>query len=390
MDDQENLWKQFSKYNEMLNKTEGIDHKEITQLKRRGFFFDRLIPEQERLIDYLVPLFIFSAFFVVGYFVGIYDPEISVDAKSDYTLWVLIMIFGTYLMDWLVDAMTKVMQEADRVMKIEFKTQKKIIKVIFGPIGLLMSILIAVPFILYDITGFGIFKEGWLYDIQQYKTNCDNSWYPHICDYPQGIGIGSILWLVIWTIPWLIFGAFIWLAFAFLIYLNTTLKHAKWKDEIHVVMRDKKYKRVLGLSIAAYIPLAPFLAMKLIYQIFYIPWASDTIATYILFILFMLGVICTPFLISKEIDAEKKFALENMRTVSSQIFDATVKDVLMGKDLDLAAMIKANLVYNYTKDIYGALSGKVLDRALINKIIIAALAPLLSYLVKIVLQGGLI
>lgn len=272
-------------------------------------------------------------------------------------------------------------------MNIKYQKHKRTLDLMFGIKGVIITCLIALPFILYDITGLGNPNEGWINDITYYYETGDNSWYPHITETENGVGFGSILWLVIWIIPWLYFGAFIWLAFAFLVYMNVTMKTATWRDDIKTVIREKQYNKLLGLSIAAYVPLAPFLAIKIIFQIFFIPWNSDIIATYVLFAVFIAAVIISPIIISKDIGREKKKTIKLIQRTGFTAFENTIKDIVDGKDMDIASLLKAELMYTYTKESTEFLSQRVIDKKLIYKIMFAAIGPVISFIVKIGLAG---
>lgn len=386
MEERENILNYFNTYSQSLSKRTGVDFSKISRLRRKGYLFDRLVRDWHGAIGYSFPIAILVIYFVIGYYAGIYDAEIALEAKFDYVFWGIFLTLSTYLLDLFVDSITRVMQEADRVMNVKYETHNKVLKTMFGAKGIFITFLIALPFVLYDITGFGSTTEGWLTDIRLYYKTGDNSWYPHITETTNGIGFGSLLWLIVWIIPWFYFAAFIWLAFAFLVYMNRTLKYATWKDEIQKVVREKQYRHILGLSIAAYWPLAPFLAIKIVFQIFFIPWWSDTIATFLLFLVFIAGVIISPFLISREISKEKKKAIRTIQDTGITIFESTVKDVIYEKNVELLNMIRANLIYTYVKEITETLQQRVMDKKLIYKILLAALAPIISYIVKIALS----
>jgi len=378
----------FNLYSENISHKYGIDYSKISKLRRKGFLFDRLVLERGGVIGYSFPIILIIIPLIVGYFAGIFDPEIVLEAKVDYIFWIIFMFLSTYLLDFFVDAITKVMQEADHVMNISFERHKKDFHLIFGKKGIIIAIIIAIPFILYDITGFGNPTEGWLNDIKLYYETNDNSWYPHITETKDGIGFGSILWLVIWIIPWFYFGAFIWLAFSYLIYMNFTLKFATWRRDIYKVIRDKQYKSLLGHSIVAYVPLAPFIAIKIIFQIFFIPWWSDTIATLILFIIFVCGVIISPFLISAKISKDKNIFAKHIQENSFKILDDVISDITNNVNVDLLTLLKASLINSHTKETIDILSGRIMDKSLIKKIAFAMLGPIISYLIKFIFTIG--
>ncbi len=389
MENKTDLIKYFNEYCETLTEKRGINQDQVVRLRRRGFFFDRLIPEKGGIVGYIVPALITIVFFVVGYIVGIFDAEVSLDAQIEYSFWVTFIAIATYLLDWLVDAISRVVQEADRQMNIKYITHKKILNFMFGFKGVLISCLIALPFILYDITGFGNPDEGWINDILWYKQYSDDSWYPNISATSNGVGVGSLLWLAVWSILWFYFGAFVWLAFAFLFYINTTLKSAKFREDIQTIVREKQYKHLLHLSIMCYLPFVPFLAMKIWFQIFCEAWASDIIGTYLLFGLFMMGVIFGPVLISREITLRKNQAITSISEVVNRRYEMVGKALLAGKDVDALDAIKANLAIMYSKDLIESLSQKVLDKKLVKRMIMAVCTPVISYIIKFLLTQGI-
>ncbi len=385
----EELLKNFNYYSGSVSNKQGIDYSKISRLRRRGYMFDRLVLEWHGRIGYLFPLTILITILSLGYFVGIFESEICYEAQISYVFWAIFITLSTYLLDLFVDAITNAMQESDHAMNIKFEKHKKILDFMFGFKGVIITCLIALPFILYDITGLGNFDEGWINDIHYYYEMGDTTWYPHISDTVNGVGFGSILWLVIWIIPWFYFGAFIWLSFAFMVYVNAMMKNATWRDDIKTVIRQKQYNKLLGLSIAAYIPLAPFLAIKLIFQIFFLPWNSDIIATYLLFIVFCIAVIISPIFISKDISREKKKTIKAIQNIGFNAFESTVNDIVEGKNVDILSLMKADLMYTYVKESTEFLSKRIIDKKLIYKVLFAAMGPIISFLVKIILSGGI-
>lgn len=106
---------------------------------------------------------------------------------------------------------------------------------------------------------------------------------------------------------------------------------------------------------------------------------------YIVFIIFLVGTIIAPTIISKDIDNEKKEALGTIERVHRLKFHEVAKDIIEGKEGNTDDILKAVLVYLYTEEMNMELKKKTLDRHLINKIIVAAMVPILTYGVKIFL-----
>lgn len=379
------LLRELKDKDELLKITKTIRPEDIPEIKERKFFLDRLVLNKKGVIGYIIPIILTITLFIIGFTAGIYSsflsPGVDGTAQAAYTFWVLFILFGTYLLNWEVWGINNVIAEANQKLDIPEKKHKRWLSLIFGFFGIIMSILIALPFILYDITGFGT-GEGWLIDV--YESG--SFWYPGADENPYGFG--SILWLLIWIIPWFYFGAVVWLSLIFLFYMNM-LKKANWRYGIQQVVREKQYKKILALSIAVYAPVAPYLVIKLIFQIFYLPWWSDTIGTYILFAIFFIGVAIAPFIITKDIKGEKLDLLSNLQRVGNKFFDETVRGVFENKPIEENLMMKAMILRIYNQDMVSALEKKVVDRSFSKKIMVAALAPVISIIVKIVLGGAL-
>ncbi|TXT59967.1 MAG: membrane protein of unknown function [Promethearchaeota archaeon] len=393
MIEKENLLDELKAYDNLLKITKRTNVEDIPSLKERRFFLDRLVLKREGLIAYILPFFITGILFVLGFVSGIYpspwNSGVAGDAQAAYTFWVLFILFGTYLLNWFVWAIMNIAKEANIRLEIPQEKHNQILSRIFGSVGLIISIFIAIPFIVYDITGFFITEEGWLLDIAYYAEQGDNSWYPGVAGTENGISFGSVLWLVIWIIPWLYFGAFAWLTISLIYYMNKVLKKYEWRDGIHTVIKDRQYRKLLKLSIAAFAPLIPYLVIKLIFQIFYIPWWSDTIATYLLFGFFFIGVAITPFLVTSDIKGDKMELLEKIQLLGNKYFDSMVQQIYENKSVESSDLMKAMLLRIHNQEIVGSLQKKVVDKGMTRKIIIAIIAPVISLIVKFLLGSTL-
>jgi hypothetical protein len=366
-----------------------IEETYIDPFEQKRFYLERFYIRKWGWFGKLFPFVISIAFLIAGYFAGIFtEPDILDtlntfdNAIYSYLFWVFFIPVTVYLMTWTDIVMKKTIRKANELIKFDKEVQKSLINSLYGIPGIIISILIAIPFILYDITGFGFTDEGWLNDIAWYFANTDNSWYPRITETTNGIGFGSILWLVIWIVPWLFMGAFIWMFFSFIIFIRAKLKQTRWKDDIKVVIQEKQHKTLLTKSIFAFLPLSVFIAIKFIYQTFFQPWWSDTISMYIVFIIFLVGTIIAPTVIAKDIDNEKKEALITVEKLQHLKFHEVAKSILEGKESNTDDMLKAVIAYLYTEEMNMELKRKTLDKHLINKMIVAAMVPILTYAVK--------
>ncbi|MFW9970815.1 MAG: hypothetical protein ACFFDF_11515 [Candidatus Odinarchaeota archaeon] len=348
------------------------------ELLKKRFFLEHLYIRKLGIPGKLFPMLITVIFLIVGYFAGIFEAEIEIMAQISYIFWILFIPLTIYLMTWLDKSMKRTIRKANQLIIYEKETQRNILNSLYGTPGILMSLLIALPFILYDITGFWFTGEGWLTDIQAYFLASDNSWYPHITETMNGIGFGSLLWLIVWIIPWLFMGALIWMSISFVIYIRSILKETKWKDDIKKVIREKQHRGILTSSIMAFLPLSPFIAIKFIYQAFFEPWWSDTVSMYILFILFIIGTIVSPSIIAGDIDKEKKETLQNMAKLEASQFE----NLLQGKQINTESILRATLIYLYIEKVNTEFKKKTLDKHLVNRMIVAALVPVITYAVR--------
>jgi hypothetical protein len=77
--------------------------------------------------------------------------------------------------------------------------------------------------------------------------------------------------------------------------------------------------------------------------------------------------------------------LDTIERVYRLKFHEVAKSIIEGKEDNTDDILKAVLVYLYTDEMNKELKKKTLDRHLINKIIVAAMVPILTYGVKIFL-----
>jgi hypothetical protein len=348
------------------------------ELLDKRFYLERFYIRRWGILGKLFPFWFTIVFAIIGYFAGIFSPPIQFFASVSYIYWILFIPFTVYLMTWLDREIKRTIRRVNEVITYERETQKNLLNSLYGLPGILMSVLFALPFVIYDITGFFVTSEGWLKDI----AFLDNTWYPGIDITTNGIGFGSLLWLVIWIIPWFFMGALIWMAIAFIIYIRSKLKETKWKDDILKVAREKQHKKILTRAILTFLPLSPFIAIKFIYQAFFDIWWSDTISLYLLLILFLVGTIIAPTIIAKDIDHEKAEALQKIEKVQNEQFDATAKCLVDGVECSTDSMLRAVLIHLYTEKVHIELQKKTLDKHLVNKMIVAALVPLITIAIR--------
>lgn len=355
-------------------------------LHRKRFVLDHLVFEKGGFFGKIVPLLIAGVFLLLGYMAGIFGAGVQPAAKTSYIFWILFIAISMYLLYFFDLAGMQIVHEAELKLDITSEKHEKILKFIYGPIGIIIWLLITAPFIIYDITGFSaVNTEGWLNDIKLSMASLDETWYPGILSYPNGIGFSTLLWLVVWEIPWLYFGAFIWLSLANLVYVNRTLKNSSWREDIDIVVRKNRYKHLLNHLFELYVLLVPYLLLKLIYQLFLDIWWDDTIATFVLFAIFFVGIAISPFLITSDVNSEKLKLLENIESIETKAFDDTGKDLISGKDVDTKFMIKALIIHLYAEEMTAVLTSKSGSKGLVIKIVFALVGPIAGYAIKFVL-----
>ncbi len=353
-------------------------------IKRKKFFLDRLVFGGK--IGSLFPILIGVVILLLGIYAGIFPlfgyAGTSADAQRSYIFWVVFIPMGTYLLSWLVGSINNAFQEAYKELDVTEKETKKKLRGIFGLKGIIMTIIIAVPFILYDYAGLWIAgtEEGWLADVAWCISEGDSSWYPGLGTSISSPGFGAYLWLIIWSISWLYFGSFVWLSISFLIYMNTWLKKSVWRNSMQKVIREKRYIKLLSLSIVVFLPVAPYIAIKYIYQMFYVPWQSDTIGTLIIFGVFLFGIVISPVLVSNDISREKKKAFAGEQFMGYELFDKTTSKIFKGADVNSQEIMKTILMKMQADDIKSAIATKVMDSKLVRKIMLGVAAPIISYI----------
>ncbi|MFX1496901.1 MAG: hypothetical protein ACFFBH_05215 [Promethearchaeota archaeon] len=90
-------------------------------------------------------------------------------------------------------------------------------------------------------------------------------------------------------------------------------------------------------------------------------------------------------LIARDIDKKKKEVLVGLNRIHDVNLFETVKSLIDGKDLSTDTILRAVLVRLYTEEMNVKLKQHTLDRDLVNKMIVVALVPIISYKVRIIL-----
>ncbi len=245
---------------------------------------------------------IFGLYGIVVFFMTSGDPE----GMSEWLFYIVMLIVSPYLLKYIKRKINETVEYAHKVTEISKEKHLKLKRGFLGPFGALGFIAVigfTVLFGMYDYNGIFIFAgngENWVADI----INPDSfAFYAN--------GQLAVPFLILWEFGWIFISQFLLYAISFVIYVARIVRGYNYREEPQIVVKLGLEKPLSHLIVDTGLGFVPFLILRFFLQfvikIFfrgYTIWWSDTIATTLMLVLFMLMTILPPLIISSDLKKE--------------------------------------------------------------------------------------
>ncbi|MEX2682853.1 MAG: hypothetical protein Q6373_014780 [Candidatus Sigynarchaeota archaeon] len=335
-----------------------------------------------RIIALLLPLALMgvlaSIAAAVGYFAG--------DFGIEFTFWIAFFTVSYYSLLLLRKLLVNAAREAHRVTKITKEAHLKVLKILFGPLAIIMIFIIAAIIIAYDVNAFGLnvrniydgSAEGWVQSVAEClalpSTDPDSLYFsPSPMEY---------VWLIMWISCDLLSAAYCWYAIGFLLYAKKITKKYTFRNEASVVKQLNLTELEQKAFVAVSYGFIPFLTLKSIAQINFggmmlmVPWWSDTIITALTVLLFVLLLLVPPKQIIADLKAETMLDEFDAKARSILALTDIIQKIDKGEELSLKNAVMALLYSSYLEQVK---TFKISNPAGTKKILTALIGPGVSY-----------
>jgi hypothetical protein len=271
-------------------------------------------------------------------------------ALQSWMYWCFFLMLMPYLLLYMKRKINDSIEEAHKITLITREDHLKLKKFIFGPIGMGFVAGLTVLMAVYDATGFwagDLTGEGWITDIGGVENMVGISdtgdvtqfWYIN-----QGV---AVMWLLLWMFSWIFSAQFLWYAISYLLYISQIINKYTFREEPKIVARlglTKDFQTSIIKSVVGFIP---YLTIKFLYQIFFVPWLSDVIINTVMLVLFVILVLAPIAMIQADLKNEQRDKLNNARDIGLFAMTDVVTRVQEGKDVATDEVLSAMLYHSY-------------------------------------------
>jgi len=339
-----------------------------------------------QIIVALIPIILAVVYFIIAFASGLFNPvggtaedeaERSA-AQTEFVFWIPFIVISFYCLMIVRNQIFKSMREAYRITKITKEEHQKLMKLVFGPIALVVILAIAVVVCIYDFNAFGLTVPN-LYDGEAEGWLLNSEWptvyVPFYVDQLMAVD-----WLLIWWTADLLSVAYFWYAISFLIYSKKITKKFTFRNEPSIVkqlnLTDLEEKAFISVSYG----FIPFLSLKSLSQMALVtPWYSDTILTGITVVMFVLLLMIPARNVKADIKKETMGDEFDAKAKSILALLELIEKVDKGEDLSLKKAVMALLYASYLDQIK---SFKASSSGNQKKIITALAGPAATYGLK--------
>lgn len=341
---------------------------DFQELPRQNIFLGEIVARG--LFGKLFPLILMGIFIGLGFLNETYNlsliqkiPEIFKNSTTtyaevvSYTYWVVFLGIGTIVLSLFASGINNTLRLMHRKIDINQKTAEKWQTLLLGWPAEISIIAISAVVVYFDLQNFerliGISLDSWNLD--------------------------TYIWVSILAISWMYFISFVWLAFGFLLVCFQELRKTQWRSGIENVIENKEYRSLLNTIILVYLPLVPYIFLKIVFQLFFIPSTTDLVVTFILVGLFFLGIIGGPIIVAQDVKIERKALLEPVQRKGKDFIRSTFEKVINNEKVQSSDVMKALMVQLNSQNIKDTLKEKIIDSELVKKMIAMVSGPALAY-----------
>nr|MDO8116306.1 hypothetical protein [Candidatus Sigynarchaeota archaeon] len=345
-----------------------------------------------KMIVLILPAAITGVLILLGVLLGIYTEytgpaenyggktpaQWRSEAQMALLFWTLFFMVSWYGLLLIRRQMFKSVQEAHRVTQISSADHKKLLTVLFGPVSIIVSLIIFVIIAVYDFNAFGLeidniyatvlpAPEGWLLD-SGFGVELYGPYYVNEAM--------AVVWLIIWWCGDLMSAMYCWAGIGFLIYSRAITKKFSFRNEPAVVSQLRLTSEEEKAFVAVSYGFVPFLTLKSLAQIILTPWWSDTIITIVTLAFFILLLFIPIKNVTADIKSETKGNEFDAKAKSILALIEILEKVDKGEELSLKKAVMALLYASYLEQIK---SIKNQGKSNNTKVLTSLAGPVASY-----------
>ena len=337
---------------------------------------DFILPSSRNGFLRNLPLIVWGLFGIIGIIIFLMSSSMDIEAIYEWLFYILMLLLSPYLLRYIKIKMNETIEYAHKVTLISKDKHLKLKRGLlgpFGPLGIVSVIGFTLIFGLYDYNGLWIFAangENWVAD-----TIINPGFYAN--------GLMAIPFLIVWEFGWLFISQFLWYAISFVIYIGRIIRGYTYREPPQVVVKLGLSKPLAKLIVATGYGFVPFLLIRFILQFAfglafpdYSIWMSDTIATTLTLVLFLLLTILPPIIIAA--DLKKEVAEETRR---AEILGVTAIEDIVEKatkqgGVPITEAVSALILNTYLQQMK---EKQRVDSSIQKKMATSAAGPIASY-----------
>ncbi len=265
---------------------------------------DFILPDSKNSFLRLLPVIVWGIIGVIGVIIFFMNPPVDIEAVSEWLFYIVMLIVSPYLLKFIKNKMNETVEYAHKVTQISREEHLKLKRGFIGPFGVLGIIAVigfTLFFGLYDYNGLWVFAgngENWVTDIVAAPEFYAN-------------GAMAVPFLLVWEFGWIFISQFLWYAIGFVIYIFRIIRKYTYREIPQLVVKLGLSKPLAKLIVATGYGFVPFLILRFFLQFViqlafpdYTIWLSDTVATTLTLVLFLLLTILPPLIIAADLKKE--------------------------------------------------------------------------------------
>jgi len=310
---------------------------------------DFILPDSKNAILRLLPVIVWGIFGLVGVILFL-ASSLDMQGMAEWLFYIATLIISPYLLKYIKHKINDTMEYAHKVTQITKEEHLKLKKGFLGPFGVLGIIAVigfTVLFGLYDFNAWGLASatEGWVFDTADPETA---SFYAN--------GLMAVPFLIVWEVGWLFLSQFLWYSISFVIYVFRVIRKYNYREEPQIVVKLGLSKPLSQLIVATGYGFVPFLLLRFVLQIAfrlvdstYAVWLSDTIATTLTLVFFLLLTILPPLIITNDLKKEIADEMRKAEILGTNAIEDVVEKAKTQGSVPLDEAISAILFNTYVQ-----------------------------------------
>ncbi len=338
---------------------------------------DFILPDSKSAFLHWLPVIVWGIFGLIGVIIFFVNPsKETVAAVSEWLFYIVMLMISPYLLKYIKRKINDTIEYAHKVTQISREEHLKLKRGFLGPFGALGIIAVigfTLLFGLYDYNGLWVFagnQENWVFDIID-----DPLFYAN--------GAMAIPFLLVWEFGWIFISQFLWYAIGFVIYISRIVPKYDYREEPQVVVKLGLSHPLSKLIVATGYGFVPFLLLRFFLQFVfgltiegYGVWMSDTVATTLTLVLFLLLTILPPLIITSDLKKEVAEETRKAEILGITAIEDVVEKAKVQGGVTITEAVSALLFNTYLQQLK---EKQKVGGGIEKKIATSAAGPIASY-----------